>query len=246
MIRTTIGLVLATLMLTPAVSEATWPLFFKRRPVVVAPDYQMLLQDWYLRYLGRPLDYQGLDGWGRRLALGDNPREIEAAILGSGEYFQRNGGTNIGFIHGLFRDVMGTEPVGGQLEFWLNKLHDLEYRDDTAEQFLKAVRKARAVPVPPAVMQVPYPLPPGAQVQNPVQAFPPASFPSSNYPPPVVGQIPTIVGPNPTTIVPTPGTVSGPTIIPTPAIPTGDQRLVPVPSSPLPTLPTPLPFSPGR
>src|SRR5262245_13451453 len=95
-------------------------------------EYQALVSDWYLRYLGRPVDARAMENWGRKLARDDNPTEIEAAILGGREYFQRNGGNNIGFIRGLFRDVLGAEPVGGQLEYWLAKLHDLEFRDDLA------------------------------------------------------------------------------------------------------------------
>jgi len=192
--RTSIGIVLAAL-LTPALCEATWPQLFRPRPI--APEYQQLLSDWYPRYLGRPLDPQGLEGWGRRLMRGDTPREVEAAILGSNEYFVRNGGNDAAFVQALFRDVVGAPADPAQLNHWLRQLdREDDHRGDLAEKFLKTMR--RGAPLPPAP---PPPLNPPA-FYPPVGTAPPVGFnppaisiqvgtaPPTQPPPVIYGQPP--------------------------------------------------------
>lgn len=190
---------------------------FNVRPI--PPEYQALLCDWYARYLGRPIDPAAMETWGRKLVRGDSPRQVEAALLGSREYFQRNGNNNIGFIRGLFRDVMSTEPQGGQLEYWLEKLNDFGYRDDLAEHFLKAARKAGAIPAP---LATPFPVPTVIEVR-----------PSYIVPAPVLGPPPLAVPVPPPYPLPLP--VAQP--IQTLPLPQSEPRLVPQPSGP--TLPFP-------
>lgn len=164
-------------------------------------DYQALVCDWYLRYLGRPADVSGLETNARKLMRGFSPREVEASILGSREYFVRNGSTKIGYIRGLFRDVLGTEPAPGQLEYWLEELSDIGYRDDLAEDFLEKVRKRNPLPPPPQVYVVP---------NRVIVASPPVAVPQRVRvePPPVI-------------------------VIPAPAEPLGQPRLVPTGEPPI-------------
>lgn len=221
--RTSIGIVLAAL-LTPAVSEATWPQLFRPRPI--APEYQQLVGDWYARYLGRPLDPQGLEGWGRRLMRGDSPREVEAAILGSNEYFVRNGGTDAAFVQALFRDVVGAPADPAQLNHWLRQLdREDDHRGDLAEKFLRTMRRGAPLPpappplsAPPVGFNPPVAIgPPAISIQ--VGTAPPSQPPAVIYGPPPVATFPQTPPPPlapPVTIPPVvgPGTVPSSTLPP--------------------------------
>ena len=58
-------------------------------------------------YLHRHADAGALDSLGAQLAAGKSDEAIAAAIAGSDEYFQLQGGTNDGFLAGLFNDALG-------------------------------------------------------------------------------------------------------------------------------------------
>jgi hypothetical protein len=209
-----------------------------------------MLSDWYARYLGRQLDEQSFEVWGRKMLRGDSPREVEAAILGSREYFMRQGGNNVGFVRGIYRDVMGTEPAEPQLAYWLHKLSDLEFRDDFAENFLKTARKNAAFAPPPVVVAPPAPFPgtppviypnPPATIVQPGTIDPRPSYGPGSYYPPSQGTVaPPLADPaqQPPIYIPSSGAPA-----------TNPQtRLVPTPLPQLPppqyqpqTLPLPLP-----
>jgi hypothetical protein len=94
-------------------------------------EYQTrLVQNFCLTYLGRPLDPLEVPGNLRQLnavpILGDPNgaiNQLKANILGSQEYFLRNGGTNAGFMAALFRDALGraiSPPESASLTAVLN------------------------------------------------------------------------------------------------------------------------------
>jgi hypothetical protein len=75
-----------------------------------------LVQSWYLKYLGRPADPQGLSGFVQLLGTttgigGDNPENfVQLQLISSQEYFfNRGGGTNPGFLQALFHDLVGRD-----------------------------------------------------------------------------------------------------------------------------------------
>jgi hypothetical protein len=129
----------------------------------VPAEYQALLRDWYARYLGRPIETTALEFWGEKMEQSRRPMEVEADILASGEYYNRHGQNPASFIRGLFRDVLGTEPSPGHVDYWVSKMHELKQREKVTREFLEAARKmprsgvspppSGPVPVQPALAQ---------------------------------------------------------------------------------------------
>lgn len=73
------------------------------------------LNDFYQEYLGRLPDPTGLSGFLHDLTIdGETLEGVKASILGSVEYFHKNGGTAIGFLTALYQDVLGrsVDPTG--------------------------------------------------------------------------------------------------------------------------------------
>jgi hypothetical protein len=84
------------------------------------PNVQ-LVDSWYRHYLGRPVDQTGLQTWLPQLAAG-NP---QAGILGSIEYYNRQGGTPQGFITGLYGDVLSRQPDANEVQGWVFRLQQM-------------------------------------------------------------------------------------------------------------------------
>jgi len=126
--------VLLAFLLGPATAEAAWP-WSKPRPL--HPSEQALLDGWYRNYLGRPIDAAALTVWGAKLTQTSDPALVQAQLLGSGEYYQRNGATPADFIRALYRDVDGNpNPSEAQVRTWLDKLREAERREVLAQRFL--------------------------------------------------------------------------------------------------------------
>ena len=51
-------------------------------------------------------------------ALGSSDAEVQAAILGSNEFYAHAGGTVAGFVTGLYQDLLDRNPDAGGLAFW--------------------------------------------------------------------------------------------------------------------------------
>ena len=100
--------------------------------------YVDLVQSWYGQFLNRPADPAGLANWVRLLRRGASPEDLEAAILGSQEYYDRKGGHPAVFIRGLYLDVLSRHARAPEVESWLSRL--AEYNGDRtriAAEFLR-------------------------------------------------------------------------------------------------------------
>ena len=71
-------------------------------------EYQtILVQNFYQSLLRRPADPAGLAFYVAALQAGATDESVEAALLGSDEYFQNSGGgTTDGFLQALFQDLL--------------------------------------------------------------------------------------------------------------------------------------------
>jgi len=76
------------------------------------------IDGWYNRYLGRPLDAGGRAYWLNVWAQQDG-ESVEAAILGSGEFFQRVGGTNQLWVEAMYSQVLGRTGSAAEVQFWV-------------------------------------------------------------------------------------------------------------------------------
>src|SRR5262249_48590028 len=79
------------------------------------PEYLSdVVQNLYQSFLGRAAVTEGLSVFTAFLANGGTIEQAKAQIIGSPEYFQKNGGTNDGFLNGLYHDVLNRaiDPEG--------------------------------------------------------------------------------------------------------------------------------------
>jgi hypothetical protein len=76
--------------------------------IVASPEFQgRELQLLYQTLLGRQLDQTGLNTWGPILRNGGTLDQVKAGILGSLEYFVRNGGTNPAWLTAVYQSQLG-------------------------------------------------------------------------------------------------------------------------------------------
>ena len=95
-----------------------------------------LLSGYFQTYLGRPVDSSGLASFGGLFASGATDEDVQAAILGSAEYFARAGGTNAGFVAALYRDILNRSPGSAELTSWETALAAGASRGQVAMSFL--------------------------------------------------------------------------------------------------------------
>jgi len=117
-----------------------------------ASDYQYarLVESWYHRYLHRPPDACGLENWVRHLRCGASPEFVQAAILGSDEYYCAHGRSAEGYVAGLYADVLGRAACREEIHEWVCNLNRCGCRVKLAQQFLCAAQRelhAAAAPV---------------------------------------------------------------------------------------------------
>jgi len=117
-----------------------------------------LVNSWYVRYLGRNADAAGIDYWGRQLICGKPAVVVLSGIIGSDEYFHRNGCNPTGFVLGLYADVLGRGATQPEVNYWLHKLQGCRmHRQRLAQQFLQAATVELVSTPRPQVMVVPPP-----------------------------------------------------------------------------------------
>jgi hypothetical protein len=109
----------------PRPPPPVWPPINPPGPVLppgpVDPHFE-LVQCWYQQYLHRSADRSGLQGWVNMLRRGASHEEVQAAIISSDEYYRVHGGSPVGFVNGLYDDVLRRRPRGNDLNYWLDKL----------------------------------------------------------------------------------------------------------------------------
>jgi hypothetical protein len=84
----------------------------ERQSIVVTQDYLM--------FLGRTPERMAVTFWVNQLATGMNRADVESRIIGSDEFFLRQGGTNTTFVIAVYQDVLGRTPSMNEINFWLN------------------------------------------------------------------------------------------------------------------------------
>lgn len=81
------------------------------------------INDLYRTILGRSADSAGRRYWLSRVASGTRLEDVAAGFYASREYFAGRGGTNRGFVAGLYRDILGRSPDAAGLNSWVNLLN---------------------------------------------------------------------------------------------------------------------------
>jgi hypothetical protein len=84
-----------------------------------------LIENTYESYLGRPADPGGLSYWQAVLSSGQvTDEQFVASIIGSPEYYARNGSTSQSYIQALYHDLLGrtSPPQQQEVNFWVSQL----------------------------------------------------------------------------------------------------------------------------
>lgn len=76
----------------------------------------------YQEYLGRGVDQSGEEFWLGVWERTGGPEWIRAGLIGSGEYFQANGGTAAGAVGALYEDLLNRTAVTPEVNYWVNVL----------------------------------------------------------------------------------------------------------------------------
>jgi hypothetical protein len=101
-----------------------------------------MVDAWFRRYLGRSVDPDGLAARLDILRRGVDPQEVEADIIGSGEYWERHGSNVVGFIRGLYNDVLNREPNALEQHNWQQRYGvNRANRSAVAREFLQAAAR---------------------------------------------------------------------------------------------------------
>ena len=102
------------------------------------PNAEMI-DAWFRHYLGRSADPGGLSSRLTLLRRGADPEEIEANIIGSDEYWNRHNHNVVGFIRGLYNDILNREPNRDELRNWADRyVVNESNRSAVAREFLQA------------------------------------------------------------------------------------------------------------
>jgi hypothetical protein len=84
------------------------------REIETSPEYRLdVAADDYLRLLHRQGSTVELSMWANQLAAGLTQQQLEAALVGSHEYYTLHGGTSAGFLNGLYVDALARPDSEG-------------------------------------------------------------------------------------------------------------------------------------
>jgi hypothetical protein len=104
-------------------------------------NYRLLVESWFQLYLRRPADPAGLRVFVDRMRRGAGPIEIQAALLGSDEYFRLHGSRERSWVAALYTDVLDRSPSHREVQDWIQKLRRSGgTRESTAAEFLRAAQ----------------------------------------------------------------------------------------------------------
>jgi len=120
------------LLAAPLLLLAALPLTAQRAVSPYQDEADVIVADWYQRYVNRPPD-SGAPGWAAAvraaLARGEGTETVLAKILGSPEYYTLSGSTPAGLVQRLYLNVVGRAPTPHELRFWLGQLYHKDRPD---------------------------------------------------------------------------------------------------------------------
>jgi hypothetical protein len=99
----------------------------------------------YIGLLHRLPDAQGLNNFVQMMAQGMTPEAVEAAFVSSPEYILDHGNTSIGFVTGLYRDLLGRAPDAAGLNNWLTMMARGMTASQVAQAFATSVERQSIV-----------------------------------------------------------------------------------------------------
>lgn len=97
---------------------------------------RFLVRTAYATILDRGPDAAGLDYWSAAVITRFSAREMHASFFASPEFYARSGGTDAGYVRGLYQVILSrtAEPAG--VAFWVDRLASGTLRSQLAMQIL--------------------------------------------------------------------------------------------------------------
>jgi hypothetical protein len=83
----------------------------------------MIVVDAYSHYLARPPEPGAELFWLSQFQLGMNRATFVSLVVGSDEFFLRQGGNNVNFIIGVYQTVLLRTPSQPEVNFWLSVMN---------------------------------------------------------------------------------------------------------------------------
>lgn len=100
----------------------------------------------YDRFLRRTPTAGEVSGWVGAMRSGRTQPQVEAAFLGSPEFYTRSGGTRAGFVTGLYQSVLNRTPSQAEVTHWTTVLDRGVSREGVALGFTRSAEyQARQV-----------------------------------------------------------------------------------------------------
>lgn len=84
--------------------------------------YGEVIEHDYQQFVGRSPDTAGLNYWVAQMQAGLTEEQVSAAFLGSPEYARLHGGSDAGWVTGMYHDLLGRMPDAAGLRYWTEQL----------------------------------------------------------------------------------------------------------------------------
>jgi uncharacterized protein YkwD len=101
------------------------------------------VNDLYKTILNRNADSSGRAYWLDQIRRGLRLEAVGVEFYSSAEYFHRNGGTRQGWIHALYRDLLGRGADGGGVSYWVSQMANGQPRSAVAANFYRSRESLR-------------------------------------------------------------------------------------------------------
>jgi hypothetical protein len=98
-------------------------------------SYHRVIEAAYEHYLGRASDPAGLAAWTFLMRTGLSDEHLEANFIASPEYYRHSGGTNRGWVDGMYQDLLGRAADPSGEATWVQALAFGVTRDQIAYDF---------------------------------------------------------------------------------------------------------------
>ncbi|HVX10938.1 MAG TPA: DUF4214 domain-containing protein [Pirellulales bacterium] len=107
-----------TLLLDQGLPRATFALDLTHS----AEYFQDVIKAAYEKFLGRAADPTGLAVWTQAMASGLTDEELEAAFIGSPEFYAHSGGTDLSWVDNMYQSLLGRPADASGEAYWTQAL----------------------------------------------------------------------------------------------------------------------------
>jgi RHS repeat-associated protein len=87
-----------------------------------AEYFATIIRPAYQQFLGRPPDDGGLAYWINQMAQGLTDEQLQAAFIGSPEFYNHSGGTDKAWVDAMYQNLLGRAPDPGGENYWIGQL----------------------------------------------------------------------------------------------------------------------------